>query len=160
MKGKGNDGKGNNEERDSWETESDFWNILNKQYNFEFDCCASRENRKTEMFSSNFESLTSIDVTAWMNPPFSKSKDMFLHFFKVVKMGVAIYRFDNAETSIWQDIIFPNCSWVFVPKGRISYTPFTFRRSNGKGGTRFPSVLIGLGVEPPKNMKGIVLLVK
>ena len=34
MKGKGNDGKGNNESRDMWQTDQDFWNVLNKQYNF------------------------------------------------------------------------------------------------------------------------------
>ena len=73
---------------------------------------------------------------------------------------MAIYRFDNAETKIWQEIIFPNCDWVFIPKGRVSYEPFSFRRSNKKKETRFPSVLIGIGVNPPKNIKGIILKVE
>jgi len=160
MKGKGNDGSGNNEKRDSWETEQAFWDVLNNQYTFDYDCCASELNKKTTLFSSDFESVSNVEGIAWMNPPFSKAKEMFNHFFKVIKKGVAIYRFDNAETSIWQNVIFPNASWVFVPKGRISYTPFSFRRSNDNKGTRFPSVLVGVGVDVPKGFEGRILLIQ
>lgn len=43
MEGKGNDGKGNNESRDSWQTSKELFDKLNKQYKFELDCCASAE---------------------------------------------------------------------------------------------------------------------
>ena len=65
---------------------------------------------------------------------------------------MAIYRSDNFETQIWQDIIFPNADWIFILKGRLSY--------EGKetiSSPRFPSVLIGKGIETPKNIKGTVL---
>jgi hypothetical protein len=92
-----------------------------------------------------------------MNPPFSKALEMFRHFFKVVNKGVAIYRCDNFETKIWQDVIFSNASWVFIPKGRVSYTPFEVGNMRGGNGTRFPSALIGFNVEPPKNIEGKLL---
>ena len=156
MKDKGNDGKGNNPERDLWETEQSFWDKLHKQYSFDFDCCASKKNRKVTNYSDDFEKRDSIYGTAWMNPPFSNARRMFEHFFKIVKRGVAIYRFDNPETKIWQEVIFPNATWVFIPKGRISYTPFDIDMRNGLG-TRFPSALIGINVEPPKTLGGITL---
>jgi hypothetical protein len=87
----------------------------------------------------------------WMNPPFSKAKEMFEHFFKVVSNGVAIYRCDNLETSIWQDIILPNSDWIFFPRGSICY------KGMKGSGSRFPSALIGIGVEPPKYVDGICL---
>ena len=155
MKGRGHDGSGDNEERDLWSTPQSLWDTLNFQYNFEFDCCASILNTKTDKFSDNFETVEKVNFVSWMNPPFSKAKAMFEHFFKVVKNGVAIYRIDNPETKVWQEIIFPNASWIFIPSGRVSYTPYDIKIRGGM--TRFPSALIGLNVEAPKLIKGVIL---
>ncbi len=89
-----------------------------------------------------------------MNPPFSLAREMFEHFFKVVSKGVAIYRCDNLETSLWQEVILANADWVFIPKGRISY-----EGKEGKG-SRFPSALIGKGIPIPKELKGFTLKVQ
>lgn len=148
---KANNGSGNNSSRDEWETPKSMFALLMKQYKFEFDCCSNIDNRLTTFHTDNFEKWYCIDHVAWMNPPFSKAKEMFIHFFKVVKNGVAIYRCDNFETKIWQDVIFPNSDWIFIPKGRVVYEGM-----NGNG-SRFPSALIGVGVEKPKLIEGICL---
>jgi len=153
MKNKGNDGKGDVPERDMWKTSDELWNKLNKQYNFMFDCCASRENTKTTEFSGNFEDVKRVYGVAWMNPPFSNARRMFEHFFKVVDKGVAIYRIDNPETKIWQGVIFPNASWVFIPNRRVSYTLPDIT----SGMTRFPSALIGFNVPEVEGLNGVVL---
>jgi len=144
----GNDGSGNVEERDDWQTPQWLFNKLNKQYNFNFDCCATKENSKCKESSSQFEkeiTLKGYNI-CWMNPPFSKASDMFEHFFKVAD-GVCIYRCDNLETALWQDIILKNASWILIPKGRISYEGKAGKRS------RFPSALIGFNVDTPKMYK-------
>lgn len=154
---KANDGSGNNSSRDEWETPGDLFYELEKQYNFTFDCCATWENKKAYYYSEDF--LNWFDNAyfkhsyhiCWMNPPFSKSINMFKHFFEAVKKGVAIYRCDNLETKIWQDVILPNADWIFIPKGRVCYEGM-----NGYG-SRFPSALIGVGVDPPKNINGVFL---
>ena len=78
---------------------------------------------------------------------------MFEQFFKVVKKGVAIFRCDNMESKDWQEIIFKNCDWIFIPNKRVGY------EWEGKKQTspRFPSALIGVGVGVPKNIDGHVL---
>jgi len=160
MKNKGNDGSGNIPERDLWQTDQKLFDLLNKQYHFTFDCCATIDNTKCLKFSSNFLSVSANDLRneiCWMNPPFSKARAMFEHFFKVVKKGVAIYRIDNPETKIWQEVIFPYASWIFFPKGRINYTSFDINLQNSKG-SRFPSALIGLNVEPILFLKGHTLI--
>jgi len=149
-----NDGTGNCIERDEWETPQELWNELDKQYNFKFDCCAKIENSKCIQGSSNFEEVDYVFVMSWMNPPFSKARKIFEHFFKIIDQGIAIYRCDNIETRIWQDIIFQNASWVFIPNKRIRYEGMP-----GKG-SRFPSALIGLNVPYPTNLKGTILEVK
>lgn len=41
--------------------------------------------------------------------------------------------------------------WVFIPRGRIEY------EGQDAPGARFPSALIGIGVEPPKGIEGCLL---
>lgn len=139
------------EDRDSWETPHELFIKLDLQYSIEVDCCATEKNSKTNRYYKYFESANKIIDMAWMNPPFSKAYKMFKHFFKVVKKGVAIYRCDNMETKVWQDIIFPNASWIFIPNKRIKY-----EGQNGKG-ARFPSALIGFNINKPMNLKGVNL---
>jgi len=160
MEGKGNDGSGNIPERDLWKTDPELWDFLNRQYNFNFDCCADIHNRKTKIFSNNFENVTKTflkDFVCWMNPPFSKARKMFEHFFKVVFKGVCIYRCDNMETKLWQEVILKNADWIFIPKGRVFYTPFEVGNMRGGNETRFPSALIGCNVDIPKNIDGTIL---
>ena len=154
---KANDGSGNIPERDTWETPQELFNTLNNQYTFFLDCCANENNSKCPKFCVDFlESYLDWkgdNMVAWMNPPFSKAREMFEHFFKVVTKGVAIYRCDNLETSIWQEVILKNADWIFIPKGRICYEGM-----EGKG-SRFPSALIGKGVDLPNHLDGFALKV-
>jgi hypothetical protein len=164
MKGKGNDGKGDTVERDLWKTQQKLFDLLDKQYNFTFDCCANEVNHKCSDWSNDFEKSSvpteNEDMIAWMNPPFSKANQMFEHFFKVVKKGVAIFRCDNMETKVWQEIILKNAEWIFIPKGRVSYTPFEVGNMRGGNGTRFPSALIGIGVNIPIGLEGKILFIR
>jgi len=149
---KANNGSGNNESRDEWQTPRWLFDILNKQYNFKVDCCANQRNKKTIDYSDDFERYTRGNIKgAWMNPPFSKADVMFKTFFRWVKEGIAIYRCDNMETKIWQETIFPNATWIFIPNKRIVYEGM---KGNG---SRFPSALIGLNVKPIKKLGGITL---
>jgi len=153
-KNTGNDGKGNNALRDEWETPQELFDILSGQYEFNFDCCANQGNSKCKEWANNFELFQDNCLNnsiCWMNPPFSIAWKMFEHFFKEVKKGIAIYRVDNLETGIWQKVILPNCDWIFIPKGRISYEGI-----DGQG-ARFPSALIGIGVDIPKEIEGTTL---
>jgi hypothetical protein len=151
---KANNGSGNIPERDEWQTPNELMNKLDEQYCFGFDCC-SKKMFFDLPYSKDFLKEKCLDgYICWMNPPFSKAKDMFNHFFKVVVCGVAIYRCDNFETDIWQNVIFPNATWVFIPDHRVVYEGL-----NGSG-ARFPSALIGLNVDTPIGLKGVCLKVK
>ena len=152
---KANNGKSNNILRDMWETPQELWDKLDKQYSFKFDCCADTKNTKTKAFAKDFlqHNLKTTGRVCWMNPPFSVAWKMFEHFFGNVERGVAIYKCDNLETGLWQKVILPNASWLFIPNNRISYDGLD------GGGVRFPSALIGFNVPKPKNLKGTVLFI-
>ena len=148
-----NDGTGNNASRDGWRTPSYLFNALNDLYEFTYDCCSNGKDNKCKSWTCQFEMYVPAwdEHIYWMNPPFSIARRMFQHFFKVAKKGVAVYRCDNLETRIWQEVIFPNCDWIFFPNKRVCY--------EGMGGTgaRFPSALIGVGVSPIETMAGVTL---
>lgn len=151
---KGNNGSGNNPLRDEWVTPSWIFKPLDKQYTFDYDCAATQQNTKCKLFSSRrlaFDLSINLDKTCWMNPPFSIAWKMFEHFFKEVSKGIAIYRCDNFETGIWQKVIFPNATWIFIPDRRVCYDGL-----DGDG-ARFPSALIGFNVDPPRGLNGITL---
>lgn len=149
---KANNGSGNIEERDDWQTPQELWDQLNEQYKFDFDCCADDQNSKCNVWSTNFLHYNEAfkDEVHWMNPPFSKAEVMIQHFFKVVKKGVGIYRCDNMETKVWQSIL-KNSNWIFIFNRRVQY-----EGKVGKG-ARFGSALFGVGVPPPKRDDGTVL---
>ncbi len=151
---KANNGKGNIPLRDEWETPQWLFDILNEQYKFKFDCCANDKNHKIKYYARDFFTVNEVDYVCWMNPPFSIAWKVFEHFFKVVKKGVAIYRCDNLETALWQKVIFPNATWIFIPNRRISYEGLD------GAGARFPSALIGINVGFPKGLSGIILEVR
>lgn len=150
---KANNGSGNIESRDEWETPKWLFDILHKQFDFQVDCCASYQNHKCSVWSDIdfLDYFPSDDFVHWMNPPFNKALEMFRHFFKVVHKGVAIYRCDNFETKIWQEVIFPNASWIFIPNKRIAY------EGMDGSGSRFPSALIGFNVPIIESLDGITL---
>jgi len=152
---KANDGSGNIELRDEWETPEWLFKILNNQYSFDYDCCANKKNHKTTGFCIDFLNREYISYSScWMNPPFSKASKMFNQFFKIVNKGVCIYRCDNFETKIWQEVIFPKASWIFIPNKRISYEGME------GNGSRFPSALIGYNVPPITGLDGTLLKIR
>jgi hypothetical protein len=140
----------NSAKRDVWRTPEDLWQRLHNQYQFEFDACADAKNRKVHDYSRDFEDKIFLnpDTMIWMNPPFSKALAMFTRLV-IERRWVAIYRSDNMETKVWQDVIFPRAEWVFMFNYRVKYIGFDGDSS------RFPSALIGRGVPFPRGFDGI-----
>ena len=52
---KGNDGTGNVIERDDWQTPTILFDKLHEQYDFDFDCCASKDNSKVGVWKDRLE---------------------------------------------------------------------------------------------------------
>jgi hypothetical protein len=156
---KANNGTGNIAERDDWETPNFIMDAIN--LHFERDLCATEKNTKCQKYCIDFLKFRKEDLkyeVCWMNPPFSKAYEMFTHFFNVVNFGVAIYRCDNMETKVWQNVILQHADWVFIPKGRITYS-YNPNLRDGKG-CRFPSALIGIGLKPNIKMRGTFLYLR
>lgn len=136
---------------DNWRTPQELWDLLNSQYHFSIDLCASKNDAKTKKFLTNLskDSIPPGEI-AWINPPFSKAKNLIPIPLDLDAAVVGIYRSDNTENALWQDHIFKKADWVFFLRGRVKYEdPFGTRQS-----PMFPSALWGKGVPPPEGLNG------
>lgn len=115
--------------KDDWKTPKDFYDKLNKEFNFNFDPCP---------LHSNFDGL----IIDWkernfINPPYSrKLKESFiLKAFEESKKGKLCVMLLPVSTStkIFHEIILPNAEIRFI-KGRISFEGVnTFGKKVGEG---------------------------
>lgn len=62
-------------EKDLWQTPKDLFDMLNKQYNFDIDLCASAGNNKCKQFCADLLNVPTDwligNRAAFMNPPYS-----------------------------------------------------------------------------------------
>jgi phage N-6-adenine-methyltransferase len=138
--------------KDDWRTPKWLWEILNAQYQFGVDCAATVGNTLCEEFIVEGQTMMPYaeDKTVWVNPPFSNPWMMQNYWVKRLKK-VGIYRCDNLESRVWQQVILPNVDWVFIFSHRVNY-----EGHDGKG-SMFGSALFGAGVLPPQGLKGTLL---
>lgn len=119
----------NLEHKDHWATPKEFYNKLNKEFDFNFDPCP---------LHSKFDGLT-IDWKErnFINPPYSRQlKEAFIRkaFDESRKGKVCVMLLPvSTSTNIFHDIILPNAEIRFV-RGRISFEGVnTFGKNVGKG---------------------------
>jgi hypothetical protein len=151
VSGRNNNTNEQRKAKDNWRTPAWLWSILNNQYHFTTDCAASEDNHLTPHWFGLDGEHGEVDILipkmAWINPPFSNPQMIEEQWLGYLRR-VGIYRCDNLETKVWQEIILPHVEWVFFPGGRINY-----EGHDGKG-AMFPSAIFGRGVPPPTNLKG------
>lgn len=126
-------------DRMDWATPQDFFDMLNKTYNFTLDVCASKENAKCAKY---FDEVTNglaqswAGERCWMNPPYGreiakwvkKAREEGEHGTLVV--GLLPVRTD---TRYFSEHIAKHADLLFV-KGRLRF-------DGGKSSAPFPSML-------------------
>ena len=152
MSGRNSNTSAERKAKDDWRTPRWLWDILNEQYRFEIDCAASEENHLCPLWIGAREGtqpvgLVSQKLCGWVNPPFSDPW-MLQNFWISLHKRVGIYRCDNLETKVWQQLIWPNVDWVFFFFHRINY-----EGHEGKG-AMFPSAIFSKGCPPPVGLEG------
>ena len=62
---------------DQWQTPDDLYKKLDDEFNFEVDLCATRDNKKTAVWSDDIQTQVIRGIfdefqSFWMNPPYSR----------------------------------------------------------------------------------------
>ena len=105
---------------DNWATPKDFYDTLNKEFNFDFDPCPYNEGDiindglKIDWGKSNF-----------VNPPYSqKLKEQFIikGIEEMKKGNVSVFLIPvSTSTKLFHDYIKPNANEIRFLKGRVKF---------------------------------------
>jgi len=148
---------------DEWETPKALFDELNKEFNFDFDCCATAENTKADNWSENLQEFVKYVAkcgtphkTFWMNPPYSrgKQKKMIGYANQLACMGKTIVCLLPARTDtlmfhkyIWDNKTHKPRTGVEVRflKGRVKFEMNGEPIFDAKGRAQpapFPSMIV------------------
>jgi len=109
-----------------WETPQDFFDELDKEFDFQLDVCASLENRKCEDYLSKElnalkQNWSTIDCWKWMNPPYGREIKDWIKKASEERKVVALLP-ARTDTRYFHDYIYKkkNVEIRFI-KGRLKF---------------------------------------
>ena len=124
-----------------WSTPQDFFNELDKEFNFTLDPCSTRENAKcTKYFTVEDDGLKqdwSKDVV-FMNPPYGREIKYWVQkaYEESLKGATVVCLIPaRTDTTYWHDYIFGKADDIRFIKGRLKF-------GGSKNPAPFPSAII------------------
>lgn len=137
-------------EKNYWETPQDFFEDLNKDYDFSFDLAASKDNSKCEnFFCEEDDSLTKpwheLKGNLFLNPPYGRElkkwvKKAYEESLKKTDGCIVLLIPARTDTSYWHDFIFGKAQIKFL-RGRLKFE----LNGEAKDSAPFPSAIVIYG---------------
>lgn len=125
---------------DEWSTPKDFFEQLNKEFDFDLDPCSTEENHKCEIYYTTEEDGLSRDWRGhrvFCNPPYSKISDWVAKAYESTRYEntlVVMLIPSRTDTRYFHDYIVHRSEIRFV-RGRLKF-------GDGKNSAPFPSMLV------------------
>jgi len=122
-----------------WSTPKDFFEQVNRVFDFDIDVCATQENAKCEKFFTESDDGLSKEWkgTCWMNPPYGRD---IKHWVKKAYISARIHKSTvvcllpaRVDTKWWHDYCCK--AEVYFIKGRLKF-------GDSKNSAPFPSALV------------------
>jgi len=126
---------------DEWETPQNFFNKLDKIYNFTLDPCSTIESTKCKKYYTIEDdglSKSWKDETVFVNPPYGKIKDWVKKAHdESVNNGTVVVMLIPArtDTRYWHDYIMEEADSIYFVKGRLKF-------GNSPNSAPFPSAVV------------------
>lgn len=124
-----------------WATPQDFFDKLNKQFNFTLDPCATPENAKCEKFFTETDDGLAQDWgghRVFCNPPYGRGlKDWVRKAYEESKKGALVVMLIPArtDTSYWHEFVVGGGADIRFLRGRLKF-------GDGANSAPFPSALV------------------
>ena len=124
--------------RDDWETPQSLFDVLNVEFDFTLDACASEYNKKHERYYSKHDDALSKRWTGvvWMNPPYGRQIGKWIRkAYEASQEGATVVCLLPArtDTAWWHD---------YCMKGEIRFLRGRVRFVGAKAGAPFPSAIV------------------
>ena len=125
--------------KQDWETPQHFFEQLDREFRFDIDVCATRNNAKlTNFFSAEDDALQQTwRGTAWMNPPYGRVIAKWVQkAFEESRHGATVVCLLPARTDTrwWHDYVMKASEIRFI-KGRLKF-------GDAKNSAPFPSAIV------------------
>lgn len=127
---------------DEWSTPQDFFDELNKEFNFTLDPCATPENAKCEKYYTKEDDGLKQDwsgETVFCNPPYGRAiKDWVKKCYEESKKPnttVVMLIPARTDTSYFHDYIYHKAKEIRFIRGRLKF-------GNAKNSAPFPSMVV------------------
>jgi phage N-6-adenine-methyltransferase len=130
---------------DLWATPQDFFDEINRNYQFELDVCALPENAKCKRFFTpeNDGLKQKWSGVCWMNPPYGRNIGAWVKkAYDSAQSGSTVVCLlpSRTDTKWWHD---------YCLKGKITFIKGRLKFGDSKNSAPFPSVLVVF--DPPAN---------
>ena len=121
-----------------WETPQDLFDVLNKEFNFDIDVCATAENAKVlnywDKATNGLEQNWSLWGWKWMNPPYGREIVDWVKKASEERQVVALLP-ARTDTRWFHDYIYKKKGVIIrFLKGRLKF-------SGAKNSAPFPSMI-------------------
>ena len=118
-----------------WETPQEFFDELNREFGFQTDVCALRENAKCDTFYTPEQDGLSREWTGvcWCNPPYGRQIGEWVRKAAESEATVVMLLPARTDTKWFHDYILPNAEIRFI-KGRLKF-------GGSKNSAPFPSMV-------------------
>jgi site-specific DNA-methyltransferase (adenine-specific) len=139
-------------QKDEWATSQDFFDGLNKQYNFTLDPCATAQNTKCPKFYTQQDNGLNQDWSGnvvYVNPPYSNVKEWVkkaLQESRKPNTTIVMLVAARTDTKFFHDYC-TKANQIFFIKGRLKF-------GGSANSAPFPSMVVVFGGDtlyvPPK----------
>ena len=127
---------------DDWWTPQWVFDMLDQEFGFEIDVCASAENAKCQRFFSREDNALAQEWTGvcWMNPPYGRSGDQGIYQWmqkarQSAQAGATVVCFVPARTdTLWW--------WDHALEGEIRFIKGRLKFSNAANSAPFPQAAV------------------
>lgn len=132
---------------DEWETPKDLFNEVNKEFDFDLDVSASKDNFKVNNYYTIEDDALNKDWlgSVWCNPPYSKVKEFLKKAHKEIDNGncktVVFLTFANTDTKWFHDYVYGRSEIRFI-KGRLKFKGYNKDGKMVNNSAMRPSILI------------------
>lgn len=119
-----------------WETPQAFFDMLDREFSFQLDVCATSENAKCKRYYSENSLEKEWDGRCWLNPPYGrKIGEWMKKAYETALQGYLVVCLVPARTDTrwWQS---------YVLKGDIWFVPGRLKFGNSKNSAPFPSAVV------------------
>ena len=138
---------------DEWSTPQWLFDLLDKEFHFNFDAAANRDNTKCGVYSDDSLKVswciglgTPSGGRVWLNPPYSKIGAFMKKAYEESLKGAVVVCLIpvRSDTRYWHDYVMKAQEIRFV-KGRLKF-------GNSKTGAPFPSCIVIFSPKEPEEI--------